>query len=177
MYVLLGARCLLGSVFLMSFLGKVCGRARYAGFAAAARRLTPRALGGRPLVRRMVAPAVVTAEAAACVLLAVPATVLPGMAVSCVLLTVFAMATSAALRHGDRAPCHCFGSSRRRLGTGHVLRNGLMAALALAGIVAAADRARPLAAAQAAVVVAVALAAAVLVVIADDIADVFRSAG
>jgi hypothetical protein len=174
MYLLLGARCLLGCVFLVSFAGKVWGRTRYDGYLAATRRLMPRWAASRIPVRTA-APGILAAEAAVPLLLAVPATVLPGLAVSCVLLAVFAGATAAALRRGENAPCHCFGFSQRDLTTGHVTRNVLLAVLALAGIVAAASNARPLAAADAAVVAALAVIAAVLFAIADDLADVFRS--
>jgi hypothetical protein len=125
---------------------------------------------------RVAAPVVLAAEVAVPVLLAVPATVLPGLALSCVLMSVFAGATAAALRRGENAPCHCFGVSQRDLSTGHVTRNVVLAGLALAGTVAAASNARPLAATDAAVVAALAVVAAVLFVIADDLADAFRSA-
>lgn len=173
MYLLLGARCLLGCVFLASFAGKVWGRARFGGYLAATRRLMPRWAASR-FPARAVAVTILGAELAAAVLLAVPAAVLAGLAVSCALLSVFAGATAAALRRGQNAPCHCFGFSPRELRTGHVTRNVLLAALALAGMVAAAAGARPLASADAAVVAALGVVAAVLFVIADDIADVLR---
>lgn len=175
MYLLLGTRCLLGCVFLASFAGKVWGRARYDGYLAATRRLMPQWAASR-LSARAAAPTVLAAEFAAPVLLAVPATVLPGLTLSFALLSVFAGATAAALRRGENAPCHCFGFSPRELRTGHVTRNVLLAALALVGMVAATADSRPVAAADAAVVAALAVVAAVLFVIADDIADVFRSA-
>lgn len=175
MYLLLGTRCLLGCVFLVSFSGKVWGRARYDGYLAATRRLMPRWAASR-VSARAAAPVVLAVEVAVPVLLAVPATVLPGLALSCVLMSVFAGATAAALRRGENAPCHCFGVSQRDLSTGHVTRNVVLAGLALAGTVAASSNARPLAATDAAVVAALAVVAAVLFVIADDLADVFRSA-
>lgn len=176
MYLLLGTRSLLGCVFLVSFVGKAWGRTRYDGYLAATRRLMPRRLTSR-IPPRVAAPGVLAAEGAVPLLLAVPATVLPGLALSCVLMCVFAGATAAALRRGENAPCHCFGFSQRELTGGHVTRNVLLAGLALAGIVAATSDARPVAAADAAVVVALAAVFAVLFAIADDLADVFRSVG
>lgn len=175
MYVAVGARYLLACVFLISFVGKVRGHARYAEYVTATGRLMPRPVLAR-VPARVVAPAVVVAEAAIVILLAVPATVLPGLVLSCLLLAVFAGATAAALRRGDHAPCHCFGSSQRAVGVGHVVRNVLLALVAVAGMVAAAADARPLDAAQTTVVAGAAVVAAVLFVIADDIADVFRTA-
>jgi methylamine utilization protein MauE len=172
-YVLLGSRCLLAVVFLASFAGKVRGRARYAGYLAATRRLTPRwALSRVPA--GTLAAVVVAAEAAVPLLLAVPALVPAGLALSIVLLSGFAAATAAALRRGDRAPCHCFGSSQRRLDGGHVVRDAFLAAVAVAGIVAAVSGAGPLEATRAAVVAAVSIAAAVAVLVSDTVADVFR---
>ena len=176
MYLLLGTRSLLGCVFLVSFVGKTWGRARYDGYLAATRRLMPRRVASR-IPARTAAPAILAAEAAVPVLLAVPASVLAGLALSCVLMAVFAAATAAALRRGENAPCHCFGFSQRELTGGHVTRNALLAVLAVAGVIAATSDARPLAAADAAVVVALAVVFALLFAIADDLADVFRSAG
>lgn len=172
-YVLLGSRCLLAVVFLASFASKVRGRAQYAGYLAATRRLIPRwALTRVPA--RALAAIVAAAEVAVPVQLAVPELVLPGLVLSIVLLSGFAAATSAALRRGERSPCHCFGSATRQLGRGHVVRDGLLAAVAVAAVVAAAAGARPLEPIRAAVVAAVSIAAAVVVVLADDVADVFR---
>jgi cation transporter-like permease len=172
-YVLLGSRCLLAVVFLASFLGKVRGRARYAGYLAATRRLTPRwALSRVPA--GALAAVVVAAEAAVPALLAVPGLVPAGLALSVVLLSGFAAATAAALRRGERAPCHCFGSSQRQLDGGHVARNAVLIVVAVAGMVAAASGVGPLEATQAAVVAAASIAAAVVVLVADTVADVFR---
>ena len=171
-YLLLGSRCLLAVVFLASFVSKVRGRARYAGYLAATRRLTPRWASRVPA--GTLAAVVVAAEAAVPLLLAVPALVPAGLALSIVLLSGFAVATAAALRRGDRAPCHCFGSSQRRLDGGHVVRDAFLAAVAVAGIVAAASGVGPLEATRAAVVAAVSAAAAVAVLVSDTAADVFR---
>jgi hypothetical protein len=172
-YLLLGSRCLLAVVFLASFVSKVRGRARYAGYLAATRRLTPRwALSRVPA--GALAAVVVAAEAAVPVLLAVPGLVLAGLALSVVLLTGFAVATAAALRRGERAPCHCFGSAQRQLDGGHVVRDGVLLAVAVAGVIAAASGAGPLDATRAAAVAAVSIAAAVVVLVSDTVADVFR---
>ncbi len=174
-YVLLGSRCLLAVVFLASFASKVRGRAQYAGYLAATRRLVPRwALARVPA--GALAAIVAAAEVAVPVQLAVPELVLPGLILSIVLLSSFAATTSAALRRGERSPCHCFGSSRRQLDRSHVVRDGLLAAVAVAAMVAAASGARPLEPARAAVVAAVSIAAAVVVVVADDVVEVFRPA-
>jgi hypothetical protein len=170
-YFEIGVRYLLGTVFLTSFLGKAAGRVAYDGFVASLRatRLLPGLTG-------VMAPALVTAELAVCALLVVPAA--PGVAVAGLvaaasLLVGLTAGVTLVVRRGVTAPCHCFGASATVLGRRHIARNGAVAALAVAGAVAATDlRAHPGGAVLAALG-GVVLGA--LVVRLDDVLELFRS--
>jgi hypothetical protein len=135
-YVVVGIRCLLGGVFLVSSASKV---------------LAPRAftrsvqdLGVLPvsLVRPVVA-LVIAAELAIWTLLAVPGrvTALAGFLVAAGLLAAFSVGIAVAVRRDVRASCRCFGTSTARLGPRHVVRNVVLAVLAVLGTTATAWRA------------------------------------
>lgn len=80
------------------------------------------------------ATVVVAAEATVCVLLVVPATSVAGLGLALVLLVAFGAAIASVVRRGATAPCHCFGAEGSPLSSSHLLRNGLLAAIAAAGI-------------------------------------------
>jgi len=74
-------------------------------------------------LRKAVARGVIVAEGALVVALLVPmATRVAGLAAAG-LLSVFTVALIGRLRRGDRAPCHCFGSSGHPLGVSNIIRN------------------------------------------------------
>jgi hypothetical protein len=128
-YVVDGGRVLLGLVFLCSALGKSRGAAAFRAFCDAVGRLVP-------ALRRRTAPAaaaVVAAEAAVAVMLAVPAAVVAGFALAAVLLLAFTAVLAAALRRGVSTACHCFGAGGERIAPRHLVRNMVLAAVALAG--------------------------------------------
>lgn len=170
-YFDIGVRYLLGTVFLTSFLGKAAGRVAYDGFVSSLRatRLLPGLTG-------VMAPALVTAELTICALLVVPAApavTVAGLTAAASLLAVLTVGVTLVVRRGVTAPCHCFGASATVLGRRHIARNGTLAALAVAGAVAATDlRAHPGGAVLAALG-GVVLGA--LVVRLDDVLELFRS--
>lgn len=167
-YVLIGFQALVAVVFVASAAGKLRSASAYAGFVAATRRLAP--------VRRhrMLAGAVLVVELAIPVLLVVPMTAPLGFGLAGLLLTGFSVAILAALRRGENAPCHCFGASDDRLGYGHAVRNAALGAVCVAGaLIALAIGGLPSAPGVITAVVAGGLAAAPILV-ADDIADLFR---
>lgn len=171
-YLLLGCRCLLGLVFAASVTSKLRGRAPYAEFTLAAQRLAPGWVTAR-VPAEVLAAVVAAAEAAVVVLLAGPGTVRWGLVVAGVLAMGFAVAVTAALRRGDRAPCRCFGASDRPIGQVHLVRNGLLAATACLGLVADQADGGPLQPAGAVAAVVAGAVAAMLVVTADDVAELF----
>ncbi|GAB3151882.1 MauE/DoxX family redox-associated membrane protein [Microbispora hainanensis] len=129
-YLFAFCRLLTGIVFLMSAVSKLRGRAAYEEFTAATRVLVR-------LPARPVAALVVTAEAAVAPLLAWPPTVLAGFCLALGLLVAFTVAIAVALRRGRRVPCRCFGASAVPVGPGHLARNAVLLAAAMAGAVQA----------------------------------------
>ncbi|WP_432993405.1 MauE/DoxX family redox-associated membrane protein [Dactylosporangium sp. CA-233914] len=135
-YVEIAARLLVGTVFVVALAGKVSSGRAYHAFAASLRQM-------RVLPERAVPAATagsVAAEVAVVVLLALPLrwAAAAGFVVAAGLFAVFAAAIAASLRGGNRAPCRCFGASSTPLGRGHIVRNAVLIAIALAGLVAAA---------------------------------------
>ncbi|GAA2230076.1 hypothetical protein GCM10010232_15470 [Streptomyces amakusaensis] len=177
-YLVIGARCLLGAVFLAAVLGKVAGRGSFGAFVASVRAL--RVL--RPGLARPVALGVLSAECAVSVLLLAPLpapAVTAGFLAAAGLLAVFAAGIVRALRRGTAAPCRCFGASAVPLGVRHLVRNAVLAAVAALGVLAAL-RPGPVGTvgtvdpggAAAAVLAGLALGA--LTAALDDIAELFR---
>lgn len=103
-------------------------------------------------VRTMVGVATVTAEIAVTVATAAfvftrrPELGILGFVCAAGLLGVFTVAIGIALARGDRRPCRCFGAAAAPLGPAHVVRNCLLAAAAVTGVVgvATATPAEPL---------------------------------
>jgi hypothetical protein len=172
-YVAIGIRCLVGAVFLASFVGKVAGRDAFGVFVASVR-------GMRVLPVRLAMPVALLAvvcEVAICLLLVLPARIAntAGFVVASGLLVAFTVGIVVSLRRGVRAPCRCFGVSTTPLGPSHVVRNlGLatVSAVGAAAVLAAADPVHP-----GGVVVAMAagLVLGGLVTVLDDIVDLFGS--
>jgi hypothetical protein len=171
-YVVLGCRCVVGLVFVASLVGKLRGRKVYAGFVVAAGRLAPGWVVSR-VPARVVAGGVIAAEAAVLVLLVLPGTALVGFVLAVLLALAFAAAVLAALRGGDRAPCHCFGVSARPVGGVHIARNVVLAAVAGLGL-AAGGAAGPLEPAGVVTAVVAGAVVAAAVVVAEDVAALFR---
>jgi uncharacterized membrane protein YphA (DoxX/SURF4 family) len=171
--VVTALRVLLALVFVVSATGKLRGRGAYGRFTAATARLVPRPLSAAGT--RRVAAAVIGAEAAAVVLLVLPATAPFGFALAAALLAAFTAGIARALARGDRAPCACFGDADTPLGPRQVVRNLVLAAAALAGLGGTLSGTSGLPA-PAGTLVAVAAGglAALLVLAADDIIELFR---
>ncbi len=128
--MLLGARMVLFAVFLVAGLAKFTDRAgaREAlhAFGAPRRALAPAAVA-LPLIELAVAAA-----------LLVPASVPAGAIAALALLLCFCAAISLAMRRGETPRCHCFGQLHSApAGTGALVRNGLLAALAASVLVPA----------------------------------------
>ncbi|AWS43112.1 MauE/DoxX family redox-associated membrane protein [Streptosporangium sp. 'caverna'] len=175
-YLMLTCRVLLAGVFATALVGKVRGRAALDEFVASIV-----ALGVLPRPVSVVAAyAVLTAEAAVILLLALPSALFLGFAAATVLLAVLTAGISAAMRRGRRAPCRCFGASATPLGRTHVVRNLILMAVGCIGLAAeVAARTTPAgsAAHPAGVALAVATAAVgvLLVVRLDDLTSLFTA--
>lgn len=173
-YIELGIRGLIGVVFLFSSVSKLSGRRAYSAFVTSVREL---ALLPAPAAAS-VAVVVVIAELAIWVLLAVPlpVTATGGFMISALLLTAFATGIALSVTRGARVLCRCFGASTTPLGLRHVIRNAVLAAVALAGALAVpmGGRVRP---GGLVVALSVGLLCGLLVALLDDIVDLFRPIG
>ncbi|MGC4937313.1 MauE/DoxX family redox-associated membrane protein [Kribbella sp. DT2] len=140
-YLFLACSVILSFVFGMSSASKL-GRSAFRDFVASAGplKILPRSL--RPLASRVV----VSSEIALTVVLlvgagsaALPALVpvaVVALTAAAALLLVFTVAIVATLRRGGQQACRCFGAKATPLGPAHVVRNVLLLAVALAGLVA-----------------------------------------
>lgn len=103
------------------------------------RRSLPATLGVPPLRANRLAPAVVAAELAVLPPLVLgvwwaPAA-LVGFALAAALLVAFTAALLSMIRRGVTEPCHCFGAQDSPPGRLDLVRNGLLAGFAVAGLV------------------------------------------
>ncbi|MFI6897326.1 MauE/DoxX family redox-associated membrane protein [Streptomyces sp. NPDC050256] len=167
---LVGCQVLLAVVFLAAALGK----ARRPGFAAFSD-----ALGAfgvrRPKTRRFLAAAVPVSEAAAGVLLLVPATGRAGPLLASGLMLALTAGVARAVASGRRVSCPCFGRAGRPLGRMHLVRNLALLSVAAAALVAA-GRVPPPGLTDATVVAAACgLVAGLIVTGLDDITDLFHA--
>ena len=125
------ARALLAVVFATAAIGKASKLEKLGVFADSLRNIGPQLFATR--LRRLVgATIVVAAEATVCILLVLPS--LAGLVLALALLVAFGAAIASVLRRGATAPCHCFGAEGSPLSSSHLLRNGLLAVVAAAGI-------------------------------------------
>jgi hypothetical protein len=169
-YAVICCQFLFVLVFGISWLSKVRSRQRYAAFAAAIPQLAP----GVPV--RLAGPAVVAGEAAVVVLVTLPGTAAVGFALAAALLAAFTAAILSTMRRRQIVSCQCFGSSSSPVGPPHLARNGVLLLAAVMGVVAAAgpERPTPGTGVLASAVITGAVAA-VVVLLTDEIADLFRS--
>lgn len=135
LYLAIACRTAVAIAFLVAVTAKIAGRGSFGEFtrSVAAMRVVP------PTTARTVAGASVTAEALVVVLTAIPAraTAVAGCALAALLSVMFSGAIAVSLRHGNRAPCRCFGRSPTPLGTRHLARNAILLLVSAAGAAAA----------------------------------------
>ncbi|MEV4378059.1 MauE/DoxX family redox-associated membrane protein [Streptosporangium sp. NPDC049644] len=175
-YLSIGCACLTVAVFALSALSKVRSRKAFGEFLAATRTLlatSVRASQVSGTAARTAGMMVVAAEVAITVLVALPSTARAGFGVAALLLLCFSVAIVATLRRGVRTECRCFGPSSAPLSRRHLVRNGVLLAVALGGLITAEGRGERVHPAGVAIAVGAALVAAALVVRFDDLADLF----
>jgi hypothetical protein len=180
-YALIGCSLALCLVFGTSAAGKL-GNTRFREFAAAPGPLEvlPRSL------RSTAAHIVVAVEVILTIALLAAAAVatipigasLAGITVvafctSAILVLAFTGAIVVTLRSGNRRPCRCFGASTVPLGQGHVIRNLILLAIALTGLIATAGRAGAAGSAGALVAAVSGLVAGLLITRFDDLVELF----
>jgi hypothetical protein len=173
-YLEIAARAMLIVVFATAFATKARNRNAFMSFADS--------LGSFGIRHRRLqlqtAAIVLTAEAAAAVLTALPATAIWGLALAGLTITVFTAAAVLARKQGRQPTCNCFGSSTATLGTRHVVRNCLIIAVAIAGLAAQpADGQAHIAAAPAVLATGLALITGLAIATWDDIATLLAPPG
>jgi hypothetical protein len=112
-------------------------------------------------------------ELAAGGLAATPWTATIGLGLAVLQLLVLSTGIVVLLRRGDPAECACFGRRRSPLGVHHLIRNGIVALIAAAGLAAPAGPTPRWP--GIAIAVAAGVIGAVLVASWDDIADLFTN--
>ncbi|MFC6429228.1 MauE/DoxX family redox-associated membrane protein [Nocardiopsis tropica] len=172
-HLLPGAAALLATVFAVSAFGKARDPR---GFAASLEPLRPVPAGVLPLATWSV-PAAEAAVVAAFGGWALGAEQLGRVAFagSFALLCVFTVVIVSSLRRGPSARCHCFGRPGAVYAPRHVARNAVLGAVAAAGALAPGPAAAPEPAGVLLAVLAGGVAG-VLVVVMDDIVDLFAPA-
>ncbi|WP_175411072.1 MauE/DoxX family redox-associated membrane protein [Streptomyces sp. TRM64462] len=170
----IAARCVLGTIFLVSSTAKTAGRGAFGAFAAS----LPGLVRVAPRAARPLAALVVAAEFTVCVLLAVPVPVAgrAGHAAAAALLLAFAAVIGAGLRRGGGAECRCFGRGALPLRPRHLVRNVLLAAAALTGAAVTGAAARSPGAGGAALAAGVGVTVGVLVTQLDALTELFAPA-
>lgn len=134
-YLTISCRTAVGVVFLLAVTGKVLGVGAFAEFTRSVADMK----AVRPRLVEPAARATVLAEAVTVLLVAIPLrlTAVLGFAVAVVLTMVFSRAILRTIRSGNRTSCRCFGRSSSPLGIRHLVRNGMLIALAAVGLAAA----------------------------------------
>lgn len=164
MYLWVASRTLLGAVFLTAAVGKLRSRSALAESLQGLRLLPAPVLRPAALV-------LVAAELAVPAFVAVERTARTGLIVALGLTVMLTSGVAWALARRSPATCRCFGGAPIRLGPRHLLRNLILAAVAVVGLLAAE---RP-GAHPAGLVLATTggLVLAAVLVRFDDIADLF----
>ncbi|MDG4825004.1 MauE/DoxX family redox-associated membrane protein [Asanoa sp. WMMD1127] len=168
-------RCLVWAVFVVAVISKSRGRRQFREFvdSLAALNYIPNRLVAA------VAAGVVAAEWAVAVLLVVlpvPELRTFGLGLAAALLTCFAVAIGLVLRRGTSAACRCFGGSASApFGWHHVVRNGALGLIGLAGCYAGCQQ-TALDLGALAVMAPFGLLAAFLVIRLDEVVALFKPA-
>lgn len=172
-YLAVACRCAVALVFAVSAGSKVRNRAAFAAFESSVRglRLLPRS------ATRPITVATCAAELAVVPLVAVPATADAGLLLAAALLAAFSAVISTVLaRRGTAVACRCFGSSGQPLGAHHIIRNAVLAAVAVGGVLALPERSGPIHPGGFAVALLAGAVLALLAVTLDDAISLFRTA-
>ncbi|WP_255424232.1 MauE/DoxX family redox-associated membrane protein [Corallococcus sp. AB011P] len=125
----LGCRLMLSLVFVLAAISKARGRKPFEDFIQTLVNFgLPPSLAGAPL-----AATLILAEAASALLLLL--NVAAGYALALALLGGFTLGIAWVLRRGAKVACRCFGASNTPVGAAHLVRNGLLLAVTVAGAV------------------------------------------
>jgi Methylamine utilisation protein MauE len=165
-YVALACRWLTGFVFLAAAASKARG---FDGFRRSVAAMAPR-LAARSAA---VAGTVTAAELLVVALLIAPETATWGMAAALVLDIAFIAAIISALRRGVQEPCRCFGATEQGLSAREVVRDVILGALTVLGLLAGTAGLPAWNPAGWLVAAVAGSVGALLIVLFDDIAELF----
>jgi Methylamine utilisation protein MauE len=130
MYWAIGVQSVLATVFAVSVFSKVRSGSRFIDFVKWISGLTD--LSG--IAAHWAALCFLVLEAIALLALVLPGATPMGLSLSLVILVAFALGIEWAVRRGRLAPCRCFGVSTVPLNRSHILRNLILAGLALSAL-------------------------------------------
>ena len=168
MYAALACRGLIGLVFAVAAVTKVRSPGAYREFASWLAALPV------PLARNRALPAVfIGAEIAIVALVAVPVAATAGLLLAAGCLAVMTGGTAVIVKRGARVSCQCFGPSSSPLGARHVVRDGILLVIALAGTLGNSKGAASPAGIALSLVAA--LIGTMLIVFSDDLIALFES--
>jgi hypothetical protein len=167
MYAAFACRGLIGLVFAVATVTKVRSLNAYRDFAFWLAALPVPLAGNRALPAAFIA-----AEVAIVALVAVPVTATAGLLLAAGCLAVMTGGTAVIVKRGARVSCQCFGPSSSLLGARHIVRDGILLAIALAG--ALGTREGTASPAGIALSLVTALIGATFVVFSDDLVALFE---
>jgi methylamine utilization protein MauE len=127
-FLLLTVREVLAGVFGLAVLGKLRARSDWRAFVTSLTAMRVATTATAPSL----AIAVVVAEAATCVLLVLPGVPAAGEGSAAIMLGSLTVVVARVVGSGRRVSCGCFGRTTVALSVRHVVRNGALAALAVA---------------------------------------------
>jgi hypothetical protein len=177
-YLFLACSFALSLVFGISAASKI-GRTAFQDFVASAGPLQMLPRRFRPVASRVVVVAeialtvVLLVGAGATALSALVPVAAVALAAAAILLLVFTIAIVATLRRGGHQACRCFGAKATPLRPAHVVRNALLLAVALAGLVTVIGTDPSVEAGGAALACVTGLVVGLLVTRFDDLTDLF----
>ncbi|GIJ46110.1 hypothetical protein Val02_29960 [Virgisporangium aliadipatigenens] len=166
----LTARCAVGAVFLAAAASKVMRRSAFEAYRSSVTALAPGPLRGLPRL----AEALVAAEFAVVGALVWTPAAGWGLGAAALLLTAFAAAVARA--RGAAVACNCFGYSPVPAGVPQIVRNAVLASVAVAGLLATAAPAGVVEPAGTVLAVGTGLGLAVICVAWDDLAALLGAA-
>jgi hypothetical protein len=168
MYAVFACRGLIGLVFAVAAVTKIRSPSAYREFASWLAALPV------PLAANRALPAAfIAAEVATVALVAVPVTAAAGLLLAAGCLAVMAGGTAVVAKRGARVSCQCFGPSSSPLGARHIVRDGILLAIALVGALGTSRGTASLAGIALSLVAA--LIGATFVVFSDDLIALFES--
>ncbi|GAA0420937.1 methylamine utilization protein MauE [Acrocarpospora corrugata] len=163
---------LLVAVFLTSGVGKVL---RYSAFTDSVRQMRLLPAGAVPAVAISIVAAELVAVLSILAGLVLSAALLVAAFVICAALcVVFILAIAAIIRRGDSVACNCFGRQASPFSARHIVRNTLLAAVAVVGVLSA-DVGVGSWTTETGIAVVAGLVLSLLVILMDDLVDLFAA--